>query len=62
MVMTKAEYLMLKTLAETDGISASDYVRQFVHRAHRERMRLANLAAGVFDRRDRRRTPLEAKG
>lgn len=32
--MTREELTMLKTLAAQDGISASDFVRQFVRRAH----------------------------
>jgi uncharacterized protein (DUF1778 family) len=35
--MTLEEMAMLKELAEADGISASDFVRQFVRRAHGER-------------------------
>lgn len=39
MMMAKPEFAMLKALAAADGISASDYVRQFVHRAYREHLR-----------------------
>jgi hypothetical protein len=35
--MTPDELAMLKELADADGISASDFVRQFVRRAHGER-------------------------
>ncbi|HMJ53183.1 MAG TPA: hypothetical protein VK540_13950 [Polyangiaceae bacterium] len=35
--MTVDEVAMLRQLAEEDGISASDFVRQFVRRAYIER-------------------------
>jgi len=34
---TPEEMAMLKRLAEADGISASDLIRQFIRRSHAER-------------------------
>lgn len=36
MVMTGRESEMLRELSEADGISASDFVRQLIHKAYRE--------------------------
>ena len=44
MVMTKREIEILRELAADDGMSASDYVRQLIHKAHRERSKETNGA------------------
>jgi hypothetical protein len=35
-LVTEAEQQMLQALADRDGITASDYVRMFIRRAHAE--------------------------
>lgn len=36
--VTPEEMAMVKALAESDGVSASDLVRQFIRRSHAERL------------------------
>lgn len=44
LLITNHEYSMLDTLAENEGLSASDMVRQLIRRAHAEWYRAAEQA------------------
>jgi hypothetical protein len=52
--MTKAEVAMLRRLADEDGISASDLVRQFVRRAYFARFGSPETKTSRNPRRPRR--------